>query len=173
MGLISNGTTIFDAGALDSGLAKGAMTLIKTLTASSSATLSFINGSSGVVLDSTYKEYIFKFNNIHPSVNDGLFQFNLTTDGTNFNVTKTTTFFLSNHNEEDNTTGLAYFATRDLGQSTDDQRIMWELQNDNDDAGAGIMHLFEPSSTTFLKHFIVTTQYKSNPNYSNNLFVAS
>jgi hypothetical protein len=172
MGLISNGTTIFDAGALDSGLAKGAMTLIKTLTASSSATLSFINGSSGVVLDSTYKEYIFKFNNIHPSVNDGLFQFNLTTDGTNFNVTKTTTFFLSNHNEEDNTTGLAYFATRDLGQSTDDQRIMWELQNDNDDAGAGIMHLFEPSSTTFLKHFIVTTQYKSNPNYSNNLFVA-
>tara|TARA_B100001094_G_scaffold106889_1_gene102838 strand:+ start:151 stop:765 length:615 start_codon:yes stop_codon:yes gene_type:complete len=172
MGLISNGTTIFDAGALDSGLAKGAMTLIKTLTASSSATLSFINGSSGVVLDGTYKEYIFYFNNIHPSVNDALLQFNLTTDGTNFNVTKTTTFFLSNHNEEDNTTGLAYFATRDLGQSTDDQRIMWELQNDNDDAGAGIMHLFEPSSTTFLKHFIVTTQYKSNPNYSNNLFVA-
>ena len=171
MGLISNGTTIFDAGALDSGLAKGAMTLIKTLTASSSGTLSFINGSNGVVLDGTYKEYIFYFNNIHPSVNDALFQFNLTTDGTNFNVTKTTTFFLSNHNEEDNTTGLAYFATRDLGQSTDDQRIMWELQNDNDDAGAGIMHLFEPSSTTFLKHFIVTTQYKSNPNYSNNLFV--
>ena len=61
MGLISNGTTIFDAGALDSGLAKGAMTLIKTLTASSSGTLSFINGSNGVVLDGTYKEYIFYF----------------------------------------------------------------------------------------------------------------
>ena len=172
MGLISNGTTIFDAGALDSGLAKGAMTLIKTLTASSSGTLSFINGSNGVVLDGTYKEYIFLFNNIHPSVNDGLFQFNLTTDGTNFNVTKTSTFFIANHNEGDSAAALAYFATRDLGQSTDDQRIMWEMQNDNDDAGAGIMHLFDPSSTTFIKHFSVTTQYKSNPNYSNNLRVA-
>ena len=59
MGLISNATTIFDAGALDSGIAKGAMTFIKKLTASSSATLSFVHGSSGVVLDSTYKEYVF------------------------------------------------------------------------------------------------------------------
>ena len=67
MGLISNGTTIFDAGALDSGLAKGAMTFIKKLTASSSGTLSFVNGASGVVLDGTYKEYLFTFNNIHPA----------------------------------------------------------------------------------------------------------
>ena len=81
-------------------------------------------------------------------------------------------FFMAYHNEEDNTAALAYFATRDLAQSTDDQRIMWEMQNDNDDAGAGIMHLFDPSSTTFVKHFLVTTQYKSNPNYSNNLRVA-
>ena len=154
MGLISNGTTIFDAGALDSGLAKGAMTLIKTLTASSSATLSFINGSSGVVLDGTYKEYIFYFNNIHPSVNDALLQFNLTTDGTNFNVTKTTSFFLANHNEGDTAAAVAYFNTRDLAQSADDQRIMWEMQNDNDDAGVGTMQLFDPSNTTFVKHFM-------------------
>jgi len=172
MGLISNGTTIFDAGALDSGLAKGAMTLIKTLTASSSGTLSFINGSNGVVLDGTYKEYIFYFNNIHPSVNDALLQFNLTTDGTNFNVTKTTSFFLANHNEGDTAAAVAYFNTRDLAQSADDQRIMWEMQNDNDDAGVGTMQLFDPSNTTFVKHFLVKTQYKSNPNYSNNIFVA-
>jgi hypothetical protein len=145
----------------------GGLVLLSTQTASSSSSIDFTSG-----INSTYKEYIFLFNNIHPSVNDALFQFNLTTDGTNFNVTKTTTFFLANHNEEDNTTGLAYFATRDLAQSTDDQRIMWEMQNDNDDNGSGVMHLFEPSSTTFTKHFIVNTQYKSNPNYSNNLFVA-
>ncbi len=171
MGLISNGTTIFDAGALDSGLAKGAMTLIKTLTASSSGTLTFINGSNGVVLDGTYKEYIFYFNNIHPSVNDALFQFNLTIDGTNFNVVKTTSFFLASHNEGDSAAAVAYFATRDLPQSADDQRIMWEMQNDADDNGAGIMQLFDPSNTAFVKHFLVKTQYKSNPEYSNNVFV--
>ena len=94
-----------------------------------------------------------------------MFQFNLSTDGTNFDVTKTTTFFMAYHNEEDSAAALEYFATRDLAQSTDDQRIMWEMQNDNDDAGVGTMHLFEPSSTTFVKNFIVTNQYKSNPNY--------
>ena len=145
----------------------GGLVSLSTQTASGSSSIDFTSG-----IDSTYKEYMFLFNNIHPSVNDALFQFNLSTDGTNFNVTKTTTFFLANHNEEDNATGLSYFATRDLAQSTDDQRIMWEMQNDNDDAGAGIMHLFDPSSTTFIKHFLVNTQYKSNPNYSNNLFVS-
>ena len=67
MGVISNGTTLLDAGALDSGVATGAMTLIKTLTASSSAQLlSFVDGASDVVFDGTYKEYVFKFINIHP-----------------------------------------------------------------------------------------------------------
>ena len=77
MGLISNGTTIFDAGALDSGLAKGAMTFIKKLTASGSATLSFVHGSSGVVLDDTYKEYVFTFNNIHPATDSADWTFNV------------------------------------------------------------------------------------------------
>ena len=81
MGLISNGTTIFDAGALDSGLAKGAMTFIKKLTASSSANLAFVNGSSNVVLDSTYKEYVFTFNNIHPETDSKKFRINFSTDG--------------------------------------------------------------------------------------------
>jgi hypothetical protein len=145
----------------------GGLVLLSTQTASGSASIDFTSG-----INSTYKEYIFLFNNIHPSVNDALFQFNLSTDGTNFNVTKTSTFFIAYHNEGGSTDSLDYFTTRDLAQSTDDQRIMWEMQNDNDDAGAGIMHLFDPSSTTFIKNFSVTTQYKSNPNYSNNLRVA-
>ena len=68
MGVISNGTTLLDAGALDSGVATGAMTLIKTLTASSSGTLSFVHGASSVVFDGTYKEYIFKFIRYSPQV---------------------------------------------------------------------------------------------------------
>ena len=163
----ANNNSLSAITALPASISGGGLNLISTQTASSSSTIDFTSG-----IDSTYKEYIFKFINIHPSVNDALFQFNLSTDGTNFNVTKTTTFFMAYHNEEDNTAALAYFTTRDLAQSTDDQRIMWEMQNDNDDAGVGTMHLFEPSSTTFVKHFIVTNQYKSNPNYSNNLFVS-
>jgi len=85
MGVISNGTTLLDAGALDSGVATGAMTLIKTLTASSSGTLSFVDGASGVVLDNTYKEYIFKFIDIHPSADDSNIQFQRT-DGLFFNI---------------------------------------------------------------------------------------
>ena len=65
MAVISNGTTIIDAGALGSGVATGKMTLIKTLTASNSSTLSFVDGAASVVLDDTYDSYVFKFINIH------------------------------------------------------------------------------------------------------------
>ena len=53
MAVISNGTTLIDACALDSGVATGDIIHIKTLTASSSANLSFVHGSSSVVLDGT------------------------------------------------------------------------------------------------------------------------
>ena len=76
-------------------LSSGAMTFIKKLTASSSATLSFVDGSSDVVLDNTYKEYLFTFKNIHPATNNANFTFNMSIDsGSNYNVNKTTTFFL-------------------------------------------------------------------------------
>ena len=89
MGVISNGTTLLDAGAIDSGVPTGSMTLIKTLTASSSGTLSFVHGASSVVLDGTYKQYLFKFINIHPA-SASKFEFNFTIDsGNNYNVTKT------------------------------------------------------------------------------------
>ena len=155
MGLISDGTTIFDAGALDSGLAKGAMTFIKKLTASSSSTLSFVNGASGVVLDGTYKEYLFTFNNIHPSADDSNIQFQVSIDGgTNYNVAVTSTCFLAQHGEDGNNGGLAYYAARDEAQGTGFHDFMTDLGNANDECGAGFLHLFNPSSTTFVKHFI-------------------
>ena len=46
---------------------KGAMTLIKSQTASSSSTISFVDGTSDVVLDNTYPIYLFTFTNIHPA----------------------------------------------------------------------------------------------------------
>jgi len=156
-----------------SGFSKGALTLIKTLTASSSSTLSFVNGSSDVVLDSTYKEYIFIFNNIHPSEDNRNFGFTMSIDGgSNYNVAKTTTIFYSYHDESDNTPGIVYHGGKDLTQGTGNQMVLVETGNDNDQSGSGYMHLFNPSSTTFVKHFIAFGNSYEATNNNQNSFVS-
>ena len=133
----------------------GAMIFIKKLTASSSATLSFVDGSSDVVLDNTYKEYLFTFKNIHPATDQAQFSFNMSIDsGSNYNVTKTTTYFRGFHTEDDGTTALAYQDGDDLAQSTGFQFLTGYLGNGNDESSSGTLHLFNPSSTTFVKNFI-------------------
>ena len=138
--------------------ALGEMRFIKKQTASSSATISFVDGSSDVVLDDTYKEYLFTFNNIHPATDNASFSVNFSIDGgSNYNVTKTTTYFRAIHWEND-TTAFGYDTGGDLAQSTDFQNIITVIGADNDQSGTGYMHLFNPSSTTFVKHFIVNAQ---------------
>jgi hypothetical protein len=172
MGLISNGTTIFDAGALDSGLAKGAMTFIKKLTASSSGTLSFVNGASSVVLDNTYKEYLFTFNNIHTSATAN-FQFNGSDDDSShsYDVVKTSTVFTPGHKEDGSASYLDYDTNQDLAQSTAFQNLSYGIKTGNDESLSGYMHLFNPSSTVFVKHFIARTQY-TDGDYSQNGHIA-
>jgi len=132
------------------------MVLIKTLTASSDSTISFVNGSSDVVLDNTYPVYMFKFINIHPETNTTKLQINASADtGSNYNVTKTTTYFQAYHTESDSATALQYYANRDLAQSTSAQQLK-DIGNTSDDSAAGMLHLFNPSSTTFVKHFFST-----------------
>ena len=136
-------------------LTSGSITFIKKLTASSSATLSFVDGSSDVVLDNTYKEYLFTFKNIHPATDQAQFSFNMSIDsGSNYNVTKTTTYFRGFHTEDDGTTSLAYQDGDDLAQSTGFQFLTGYLGNGNDESSSGTLHLFNPSSTTFVKNFI-------------------
>ena len=136
-------------------LTSGSMTFIKKLTASSSATLSFVDGSSDVVLDNTYKEYLFTFKNIHPATDQAQFSFNMSIDsGSNYNVTKTTTYFRGFHTEDDGTTSLAYQTGDDLAQGTGFQFLTGYLGNGNDESSSGTLHLFNPSSTTFVKNFI-------------------
>ena len=157
MGLISNGTTIFDAGSMSAG---GSMTFIKKLTASSSGTLSFVDGASSVVLDDTYKEYLFTFKDIHAQTDNVFFQFNLSTDcGSNYNVTKTTTYFSAYLNENDSSATLEYSTSQDLAQATSFQKLAGTVSVDNDHALSGYLHLFNPSSTTFVKHFIWSCNY--------------
>ena len=133
----------------------GSMVFIKKLTASSSSTLSFVDGASSVVLDNTYKEYLFTFNNIHPATDNTKLTFNGSIDsGSNYNVTKTSTAFYSYHAENDGGQGLGYYASEDLAQGTGFQPLIVASGNANDECGSGYLHLFNPSSTTFVKHFI-------------------
>ena len=162
MGVISNGTTLLDAGALDSGVATGVMTLIKTLTASSSATLSFVNGASSVVLDGTYKEYIFKFIDIHPATNEAYFSFQVDTGtNTNYNIAVTSTAFDAYNYESGGTPALTYRTGNDQAQGTAFQRVTSSGGSDNDQNFAGTIHLYDPSSATFVKHFMCTSNTTS------------
>ena len=151
----------------------GAMTLIKTLTASSSATLSFVHGSSDVVFDNTYPVYMFKFIDIHPSGSNPHLQFNMSIDtGSNYNVTKTSSFIVSYHLESTGATTLGYEAVHDLAQSTNFQSLNPKIGGGSDESGCGTLTIFNPSSTTFVKHFMfsgVTHSYSSFPASYRNL----
>jgi len=146
-------------------LSSGAMTFIKKLTASSSATLSFVDGSSDVVLDNTYKEYLFTFKNIHPATNNANFTFNMSIDsGSNYNVNKTTTFFYAYHNEGGSATALQYRTDYDL-VGTGFHILAAEVGNGDDETASGYVHLFNPSSTTFVKHFLSRASHYQGSNY--------
>jgi len=154
MGLISDGTTIFDAGALSSGIGFS-MTFIKKLTASSSSTLSFVHGSSSVILDSTYKEYLFILKDIHGSINDRRLEFNVSIDGgSNYNVAKTSTAFEAYHYENNAAAAGGYVTGRDLAQGTGFQILTSDAGADNEECACGTIQLFNPASTTFVKHYI-------------------
>jgi len=146
----------------------GSLTHISTATASASASIEFTSG-----IDSTYKEYVFYFVNIHPQTDDVDLEMNFSTDGgSNYNVTKTTTAFQTQHSEDDAVTSLSYEASWDLAQSTSNKVIIQNLGNDNDQSCGGYLHLYNPSSTTFVKHFIANFQSIHRANRSNQYFTA-
>ena len=173
MAIISNGTTILDAGAFSASL--GSMVLIKTLTASSSATLSFVDGTSSVVLDNTYPIYLFKFINIHGATDDKKFEFQANAaGGSGFNETMTTTSFVAYHDESNSTTALEYNTGGDQAQATGFQmlNVSGGFDIENSANLSGTLTLFNPSSTTFVKHFISNTAHMGNGDYSHNNFVS-
>ena len=150
-------------------LGTGSMVFIKKLTASSSGTLSFVDGTSDVVLDNTYKEYLFTFKDIHPSSDGDTFSFQgNAAGGSGFNETITSSSFRAYQNEAGDDTALAYYGTGnfDLTQSTNFQILGGGgVGSDADQCLAGTLHLFNPSSTTFVKHFISRVNIISNSNY--------
>ena len=169
-----NNNGVKNATAFGSGVTSlGSMVFIKKLTASSSGTLSFVDGASSVVLDNTYKEYLFTFKNIHPEEDNRNLGMTMSIDGgSNYNVAKTTTLFFAYHDEGDSGTGLGYQAAKDLAQGTGNQMILVETGNDNDQCASGYLRLFNPSSTTFVKHFIAESNTYEATNNSMHCFIA-
>lgn len=151
-------------------LASGSLVPISEQTASGSASISFTSG-----IDSTYPIYRFEFINCHPASNDANFQFNMSVDGgSNYNVTKTTTIFNAYHYENDSGANVVYDTGSDLAQSTSDQIIAGNqgVGNDNDQSVSGSLMLFNPSSTTFVKHFIISSNAYHHADITINGFVA-
>jgi len=145
-----NNASLSGITALPSGASPGKMRLLSTQTASSSSSISFTSG-----IDSTYDIYKFEFINMHPATDGANFQFQCSTDGgSNYNTTVTSTYFQAFHFENDSATGLEYAAAKDLAQSTSFQNLFTGQGNDNDHTGTGELFLFDPSSTTFVKHFL-------------------
>ena len=142
---------------LEAGDLGGSLVLISEQTASSSANISFTSG-----IDSTYKEYIFKFIDIHPAaVSQFSFQGNAA-GGSGYNETITSTSFQSFHREDDSSTSLNYRTGDDQAQGTSFQVLTNNVGDDADQSCAGTLHLFDPSNTTFVKHFISRIQvYRS------------
>ena len=148
--------------------ASDGITFISSQTASNSASLSFTSG-----LTSTYKAYKFVFSNIHPTSTAVTLSFNMSTDsGSNYNVTKTSTMFVAYHREADTEDGISYDTSRDLAQSTGFQPLGATIWTTNsDDSISGTLTLFNPSSTTYVKHWISNVNTcqvdpASNNNYS-------
>ena len=156
------------ANGFETGDVGGSMVLLSTQTASGSANLSFTSG-----IDSTYKEYVFKFIDIHPATDSVTFQFNVSIDGgSNYNVAKTTTYFRTYNYEDDSDAALGYRTPRDLAQGTGFQALTEGQGNGNDESCSGQLTIFNPSDTTFVKHFIARNSMYGRTDYEMDIYVA-
>ena len=152
-------------------ITSGSMTFISKTTISSP--VSSVQITSGI--DSTYKEYIFLLVNLHPNSNsEPDIKINFSSDGgSNYNVTKTTTAFYADHNESGSSSGLQYIGDVDLAQSTGGQFIGYNLEeSDADSSLSGIVHLFDPSNTSHVKHFMININMMHLEPQSNNYHIA-
>ena len=141
---------------------------IASVTASASATVSFTTG-----IDATYNEYQWHFVNMHPSAQPSNFSFQVNASGqTGFNETITSTSFRAIHNEGNTDASLTYEAARDQAQGTAYQVMTAAQGTDADQSASGVLTLYAPSSTTYVKHFTSTVQFSHQSDYSIQSFTA-
>jgi len=164
---LANNSSLANITALPSSISGGGITLISEQTASGSATISFTSG-----IDSTYDSYVFKFYDIHPATDSVHFQVNFRDGGSAYDAVKTTTYFRAYNDEADSAAALGYDTSVDLAQSTGAQILNQTVGNDNDQCCVGTLHLYNPSSTTFVKHFIFRGNRAQAANYTVDDYVA-
>ena len=145
-----------------------AMTLITTNTSSGAASSSFTSS-----IDSTYKLYIFKFYDVNPATDTADFTFNGSDDTSShsYDIEKTTTYFTHYHNEDNSNVNLAYQTARDLADSTAFQLLTDSQGNGADESSAGELFLFNPSNTTYVKHFYATDNAYNSGNISRQNYI--
>ena len=165
---VCNDRSMASITSLPSGVTGSSLVLISEQTASSSSTIDFTSG-----IDSTYKEYIFKFIDIHPASEYGFFQFQADTGtNTNYNQTITSTSWLATHSENDSEAIINYNTGSDQALGTAFQHISDQLEADNDSCLCGTLRIFDPSNTTFSKQFIARTQFHQADPSSREYYVA-
>ena len=164
-----NNNGVKNATAFGSITGLGDLVFISRSTASSSSSLSITSG-----IDSTYKEYIFILNSIHPASDNISFQFNGTDDTSShsFDITKTTTAFNAYHSESGSEASLGYRSADDVAQGTGYHTLSHQASNDNDASLSGFLHLFDPSNTTFVKHFVARISGNNEDNHAQDNFSA-
>jgi len=138
------------------GASTGDVVLLAELYAVMSASLDFTSG-----IDSTYGEYIFKFYNVSPATDNARFEFQVNASGqTGYNETITSTSFYARHSEADTNAQLTYSTWSDQAQGTAYQNIGW-VSNDTWHSLAGDLRLFNPASTSYVKHFSARTTWNN------------
>jgi len=171
--LFANNNSLSAITTKPSGLSGGALNLISTQTASSSSTISFTSG-----IDDTYDSYVFKFINCHTNTNERNVVFKGSIDaGSNYNATQTTTVFRARNFEDGSTPSLEYESSHDIAQGTGGQGLAGaagsgNMGNGSDESMSGELILFNPSSTTFVKHYIARVNYYHAANLSVDTFIA-
>ncbi len=155
MSLVKHNNNSISAVTSMASLSTGSMVLISEQTASSSASISFTSG-----IDSTYPIYLFKFISCHPGTNGARLAFQVDTGtNTNYNTTATGTSFKSYHKEDGGSTyALGYDTYQDIAQGTGFVNLGTDVISNNDASVSGELYMFNPSSTTFVKHYLATAQ---------------
>ena len=129
------------------------LAFISTGTASGTpATISFTG------IDDTYNEYEFHFVNIHAQTAAKNFGFQVNDsgdEGGGFDESYiTSSYFVAYNNEAGSDAALSYSSSHDQAQGQAYQTIFHNMDVENKDGCSGILTLYAPASTTYVKHFV-------------------
>ena len=154
---------------VNSSLAGGGFTLLSTSTVTS--TTQYVEITTNI--DSTYDEYMFVMTDLATVSNNMHWGFQCSVDGgSNYNVEITSIFFNAQHDEANTYGALTYEGTKDQANGTSYQPLILAVGNDADQSGAGILHLFNPSNTTYVKNFFSRGSTYEASDYSGDDFCA-